>query len=163
MCPTKPYGFIGMSSRWSQKMFYQRKFKSLHRVRRSGKKKIWIPLERRTRVESKALKGESEEGPCEILLLPILRPFLSWIFKPPWILREVKERRRGVLHGLEGWCWWNDRGERRRWVKRWIPFTMAPRVKVGRHQSDWWQAPVRPVTAHGRASEPLSVFPTHLR
>jgi hypothetical protein len=77
----------------------------LHHVRRSGKKKIWIPLERRTRVESKELEGESVEGPWEILLLPIIRPFLGWIFKPPWILREVKERRKGeVLHGLDGWC-----------------------------------------------------------
>jgi hypothetical protein len=50
-------------------------------------------LERGTRVESKELEGESEEGPWEILLLPILRPFLGLIFKPPWILREVKERR----------------------------------------------------------------------
>jgi hypothetical protein len=51
-------------------------------------------LERGTRVESKELEGESEGGPWEILLLPILRPFLGLIFKPPWILREVKERRR---------------------------------------------------------------------
>jgi hypothetical protein len=28
------------------------------------------------------------------------------------------------------------------------------------HQSDQWRAPVRPVVALGRASEPLSVFPT---
>jgi hypothetical protein len=59
-------------------------------------------LERGTRVESKELEGESEEGPWEILLLPILSLFLGSIFKPPWILREVKERRRGVLHGLAG-------------------------------------------------------------
>jgi hypothetical protein len=52
-------------------------------------------LERGTRVESKELEGESEEGPREILLLPILRPFLGLILKPPWILREVKERRKG--------------------------------------------------------------------
>jgi hypothetical protein len=51
-------------------------------------------LERGIRVESKKLEGESEEGPWEILLLPILRPFLGLFFKPPWILREVKERRR---------------------------------------------------------------------
>jgi hypothetical protein len=50
-------------------------------------------LESGTRVESKKLEGESEEGPWEILLLPILRPFLGSIFKPPWILREMKERR----------------------------------------------------------------------
>jgi hypothetical protein len=59
-------------------------------------------LESETRGESKKLEGESEEGPWEILLLPILRPFLGLIFKPPWILRKVKERRgRGVHHGLE--------------------------------------------------------------
>jgi hypothetical protein len=35
-------------------------------------------------------------------LLPILRPFLGLIFKPPRIFRRVKERRgRGVHHGLE--------------------------------------------------------------
>jgi hypothetical protein len=50
-------------------------------------------LESGTRVESKKLEGGSEEGPWEILLLPILRPFLGSIFKPPWILREVKRRR----------------------------------------------------------------------
>jgi hypothetical protein len=84
-------------------MLYQRKFKSFHHVRRSGKREVWIPLESGTRVESKELEGESEEGPWEILLLPILWPFLGLIFKPPWILREVKERRRrGVHHGLAG-------------------------------------------------------------
>jgi hypothetical protein len=51
-------------------------------------------LERGTRVESKELEGESEEVSWEILLLPILSLFLGSIFKPPWILREVKERRR---------------------------------------------------------------------
>jgi hypothetical protein len=72
----------------------------LHQVKRSGKKKIWIPLERKTWVESNELEGESEEEPWEIILLPILSLFLGWIFKPPWILREVKERRKGgVLHG----------------------------------------------------------------
>jgi hypothetical protein len=45
-------------------------------------------LESGTRVETEKLEGESEEGPWEILLLPILRPFLGSIFKPPWILRE---------------------------------------------------------------------------
>jgi hypothetical protein len=112
MCPTKPYGSISMSSRWSQKMFYQREFKTLHQVRRSGKRKVWIPLERWTRVESKKLEGGSEEGPWEILFLPILRPFLGSIFKSPWILREVKERRwRGGASrfGCKGV---NDGGER---------------------------------------------------
>jgi hypothetical protein len=119
MCPTKPYGSIGMSSRWSQKMFYQRKFKSLHHVGRSGKRKVWIPLERWTRVESKELEGESVEGPWEILLLPILRPFLSSIFKPPWSLRGVKERRRrGCSPRFEAAGVVNDRGERRRGGKR---------------------------------------------
>jgi hypothetical protein len=135
----------------------------LHHVKRSGKKKIWIPLERKTWVESKELEGESEEEPWEILLLPILSLFLGWIFKSPLVKRDESEENRGVLHGLELKCWWNDRGERRRGVKRWIPFTVAPRVEVGRHRSDRWRAPVRPVTAHGRASEPLSVFPTHPR
>jgi hypothetical protein len=50
-----------------------------------------------------------------------------------------------------------------RGVKRWILFTVAPRVEVGRHRSDRWRAPVRPVTAHSQAREPLSVFPTHPR
>jgi hypothetical protein len=59
-------------------------------------------LESGTRVESKKLEGESEEGPWEILLLPILRPFLGSIFKPPWILREVKKRReRGMCSRFE--------------------------------------------------------------
>jgi hypothetical protein len=44
-----------------------------------------------------------------------------------------------------------------------IPFTVAPRVDAGRHRSDWWRAPVRPVTAAGRAREPLSVIPIHPR
>jgi hypothetical protein len=101
MCPTKPYGSIGMSSRWSQKMFYQRKFKSLHHVRRSGKRKIWIPLERGTRVESKELEGEWEEGPWRILLLPILSLSLGWIFKTPWGKERCKKGGEGVLHGLE--------------------------------------------------------------
>jgi hypothetical protein len=101
VCPTKPYGSIGISSRWSQKMFYQGKFKSLHHVSRSGKMKIWIPLERRTRVESKELEGESEEGPWEILLLPILSLSLGWIFTTTWVLREVEEGRGDGLHGLE--------------------------------------------------------------
>jgi hypothetical protein len=119
MCPTKPYGSIGMSSRWSQKMFYQRKFKSLHHVKRSGKKKIWIPLERKSWVESKELEGESEEGPWEILLLPNLSLFFGWNFKTPLELREVKERRKrgGCSTVRQGECWWNDRGERRRGVK----------------------------------------------
>jgi hypothetical protein len=53
-------------------------------------------LERRTRVESKELEGESEEGPWEILLLPNLRSFLSMSFE-----RGEKEKK-GVLHGLKG-------------------------------------------------------------
>jgi hypothetical protein len=100
--PTKRYGFIGMSSRGSQEMIYQRKFKSLHGLKRSGKTKIRIPLERRSWEESKELEGGSEEGPWEILLLPILRSFLGWILKSPWVLREVKEGRVRGFHGLEG-------------------------------------------------------------
>jgi hypothetical protein len=71
-------------------------------------------LESGTRVESKKLKGESEEGPWEILLLPILSPFLGSIFKPPWILREVKERRgRGGAPRFEAAGVVNDRERRR--------------------------------------------------
>jgi hypothetical protein len=40
MCPMKLYVSIGMSSRGSQDMIYERKFKSLHGVKRSGKMKI---------------------------------------------------------------------------------------------------------------------------
>jgi hypothetical protein len=48
-------------------------------------------------------------------LLPILRPFLGLIFKPPWILREVKERRRrGCAPRFEAAGVVNDRGETRR-------------------------------------------------
>jgi hypothetical protein len=104
MYPTKPYGSIGMSSGWSQKMIYQRKFKSLHGVKRSGKTNIWLPLEIRTWEETKELEGESEEGPWEILLLPILRLSLSWVFKSPWILRDVKEGRVRAFLGLEEEC-----------------------------------------------------------
>jgi hypothetical protein len=58
-------------------------------------------------------RGEGEEGPWEILLLPNLRPFLGSNFKPPWILREVKERRgrRGAPR-FEAAGVVNDRGER---------------------------------------------------
>jgi hypothetical protein len=71
-------------------------------------------------------------------------------------LREVKERRRrGELHGLAGESWWNDRGERRRGGKD-DSFYCSP--------TGWRRAsPVRPVTAPGRAREPLSVFPTQPR
>jgi hypothetical protein len=31
-----------------------------------------------------------------------LRSFLGWIFKSPWVLREVEERRGDGLHGLDG-------------------------------------------------------------
>jgi hypothetical protein len=81
-CVQWNYGLC-MSSRGSQEMIYQQKFKSLHKVNRLGKKKIWIPLERRTWIESKELEGESKEKPWEILLLPILRLSLGWIFKSP--------------------------------------------------------------------------------
>jgi hypothetical protein len=48
-------------------------------------------------------------------LLLILSPFLGLIFKPPWILREVKERRgRGGAPRFEAAGVVNDRGERRR-------------------------------------------------
>jgi hypothetical protein len=118
MCPTKPYGSIGMSSRWSQEMFYQGKFKSFHHVRRSGKKKIWISLERRTWDVSKELEWECEEGSWEILLLPILIPSLGWYFKSPWGKGEVNERGEGVFHGFgRGGMLVDDRGERRRMVK----------------------------------------------
>jgi hypothetical protein len=62
-------------------------------------------LERGTRVESKELEGESEEGPWEILLLPILRPFLGLIFKTPWGKGGVKEGRRCVCGFGEDECW----------------------------------------------------------
>jgi hypothetical protein len=97
MCPTKLYGSIGMSSRGSQEMIYHRKFKSLHGVKRSGKMKIWIPLERRTWEKSKELEGELVEEPWEILLLPILMLSLGWIFKSPWEKREVEEGREMVF------------------------------------------------------------------
>jgi hypothetical protein len=75
-------------------------------------------LESGTRVESKKLEGESEEGPLEILLLPILSAFLGSIFKPPWILREVKERRgRGGAPRFEAAGVVHDRGERKEGVK----------------------------------------------
>jgi hypothetical protein len=44
-----------------------------------------------------------------------------------------------------------------------ILFTVDPQVEVGLHRSDRWWAPVRLVTALGRASEPLAVFPTRPR
>jgi hypothetical protein len=117
----------------------------LHHVRRSGKMKIWIPLERRTRVESKELEGESEEGPREILLLPNLRSFLDWIFKSPWVLGEVKETRRGVLHGLKGWMLVNNGGERRERGKKGY-FHCWP--------TGWSRAsPVRPVTGTGQTGD----------
>jgi hypothetical protein len=48
-------------------------------------------------------------------LLPNLRPFLGSIFKPPWILREMKgRRRRGCAPRFETAGVVNDRGERRR-------------------------------------------------
>jgi hypothetical protein len=58
VCPTKVYGSIGMASRWSQKMFYQRQFKSLHQVRRLCKTNFWIPFERWTRRGDEELDGE---------------------------------------------------------------------------------------------------------
>jgi hypothetical protein len=156
MCPTKLYGSICMSYRGSQEMIYQKKFKSLHGVKRSGKTKIWIPLERRTWMESKELEGGSEEGPWEILLLPILRLSLSWIFKSLWVLREVEEGREDGLHGLDGLKLVNNGGERRKRGKRVDSFHCWP--------TGWSRAPpVRPVTALGRASEPLAVFPTRAR
>jgi hypothetical protein len=162
MCPTKPYGSIGMSSRWSQKMFYQGKFKSLHHVKRLGKMKIWIPLERRTRVESKELEGESEEGPWEILLLPILSLSLGWIFTTSWVERGEREKKgeEMVYTVWKGWMLVNNGGERRERGKREDIFTVGPWVEVGCHRSDQWWAPVRPVTTPGQVSEPLSVFPT---
>jgi hypothetical protein len=146
MCPTRPYGSIGMYSRWSQKMFYQRKFKSLHHVRRSGKRKVWIPLERWTRIESKELEGGSVEGPWEILLLPILRPFLGSIFKPPWILREVKERReRGCAPRFEVARGWMIEEREGREGKRGFPLLWPHGLTPGLtgqtgdgHRSDRW-------------------------
>jgi hypothetical protein len=133
-------------------MFYQREFKTLHQVRRSGKRKFWIPLERWTRVESEKHEGESEEGPREMLLLPILRLFLGWIFKSPWIVREVKERRWrkvSTVWGRGGMV--NDRGERRkRGVKGFLllwPHGLTPGVtgQTGDgHRSDRWQLLVKP-------------------
>jgi hypothetical protein len=136
----------------------------LHHVKRSGKKKIWIPLERGTWVEYEELEGESEVGPWEILLLPILSLSLGWNFKSPLELREVKERRReGPPWFGRGESWWIMEEREERGVKERIFSLFGPRVEVGRHRSDRWRAPVRPVTALGRASEPLSVFPTHPR
>jgi hypothetical protein len=73
----------------------------LHHVKKSGKKKIWIPLERKTWVESKELEGESEEEPWEVLLLPILSLFLGWIFKSPRGEKWSERERRWWVFGLE--------------------------------------------------------------
>jgi hypothetical protein len=58
-------------------LFYKRKFKSLHRVKRSGRTKIWIPLERRTCGELDELEGESVEGSWESVFHPILSLLLG--------------------------------------------------------------------------------------
>jgi hypothetical protein len=58
-------------------------------------------LDRRTRVESKELEGECEEGPWRILLLPILSLSLGLIFKSSWGKERWKKGGEGVRHGLE--------------------------------------------------------------
>jgi hypothetical protein len=153
MCPTKLYGSIVMSFRGSQEMIYQRKFKSLHGVKRLVKTKTWIPLERRTWEESKELDGGSEEGPWEILLLPILRSFLGWIFKSPWEKGRGERERRGVLHDFgRGWKLVNDIGERRRMVKDRFFLLWTHGLQSGAtgqtgdgHRSDRWPPLVGPV------------------
>jgi hypothetical protein len=42
-----------------------------------------------------------------------LRLSLGWIFKSPWVLREVEEGRRDGLHGLDGLKLVNNGGERK--------------------------------------------------
>jgi hypothetical protein len=64
-----------------------------------------------------------------------------------------------TVWGSEGMV--NDRGERRKGGKR-IPFIVAPRTDAGRHRSDRWRSPVRPVIAAGQSREAISVFPAPL-
>jgi hypothetical protein len=91
MCTTKSYGSICMYSMGSQMLFYQRKFKSLHGIKRSGNTEIWIPFERRTRGELQELGGESVEGPWESIFHPILSLVFGWFLRNPWGKREVEE------------------------------------------------------------------------
>jgi hypothetical protein len=58
----KLYGSIGMSSRGSQEMIYQRKFKSLHRVKRSGKMKFEYLWREELEWNLKNSKGELKRG-----------------------------------------------------------------------------------------------------
>jgi hypothetical protein len=104
-------------------------------------------LERRTREESKELEGDCEEGPWEIILLPILMPSLVWNFKSPWMLREVKEgRREGPPRFGRGETWWIMEEREVRGGKREDIFTVGPRVEVGRHRSDQWPPLIGPVS-----------------
>jgi hypothetical protein len=98
---------IGMSSRGSQLMFYQGKFKSLHEVKRSGKTKIWIPLERRTWEELQELDGDSIEVPWESAFHPISSLIPCWSLRNPWGEGEEIFGGRSFHHGLEEEeSWW---------------------------------------------------------
>jgi hypothetical protein len=96
-------------------------------------------------------------------LLPILSLFLGWYFKSPRGKGRWKRDEKGCLRFWRGWMLVNKGGERREEVKELILFTVGPWVEVGRHRSDRWRASVRLVTALGRVSEPLVVFPTRPR
>jgi hypothetical protein len=115
MCPTKLYRSIDMSSRGSQKLFYQRKFKSLHGVKRSVKKKIWIPLERGTWRGTEEFDGDSKGGPRESDFHPILHLLHVWILRFSWGKRGVKGGGERVFtaSGWKGCRWMRDEREGR--------------------------------------------------
>jgi hypothetical protein len=121
----------------------------LHHVKRSGKKKIWIPLERKTWVESKELEGEVKRGLGRSFC------FQSWAFslvessslhgeKVEW----KRERRWWVCGFGEGEGWWIREEREERGVKRRIFLLLGPRVEVGRHRSDRWLPMVEPVSPY---------------